>query len=75
MLAWAQKGLDPTGGPSLRHSMSVERVKALRWLTEPWWPELALTPWRDQGTGFESIMSPEAFDEKRRAALDDLSRA
>lgn len=28
----------------------VEQVKALRWLTEPWWPELSLVPWREGDT-------------------------
>jgi hypothetical protein len=29
------------------HDILVEQIKALRWLTEPWWPELALVPWRE----------------------------
>lgn len=35
---------------SARHSSLLERKKALRWLTEPWWPEIATTPWRHGDT-------------------------
>lgn len=42
----ARAELERTRAPSLRHSVLVERIKSLRWLTEPWWPELALTPWQ-----------------------------
>lgn len=70
VLGRAKEGLEPASAPSLAHSMSVERVKALRWLTEPWWPELALTPWRDEGTGFEGMTTPEEFAAEQRAAIE-----
>ena len=32
----------------------VERVKAIRWCLEPWWPDLALTPWQS-GDAFNPV--------------------
>ncbi|MEZ4238702.1 MAG: hypothetical protein R3F59_21630 [Myxococcota bacterium] len=29
-----------------RQAARRERARALRWASEPWWPELALTPWQ-----------------------------
>ena len=29
-----------------RHSQALERIRALRWATEGWWPDLHLTPWQ-----------------------------
>ncbi|MEZ4323400.1 MAG: DUF4272 domain-containing protein [Myxococcota bacterium] len=61
-----------------RHSVLLERKKALRWATEPWWPELALTPWRESDR--LNPTTPEEFERNRpesplRSADDILEMA
>lgn len=71
--------LDSLERGTRRHSVLLERKKALRWATEPWWPELALTPWRT--TDRLDPKSPEQFEaaranvELRRSADDILHMA
>lgn len=67
-LARALVEVETTPTPSEHHSALVERIKALRWLTEPWWPELALTPWRDE-IGFQHATTPGRFVDTLRSVL------
>ncbi len=59
----ARAELVTTPERSARRSVLIERAKALRWLTEPWWPELSLTPWK-----LDDTLSPSAA-----AAFDGLA--
>lgn len=64
VLAAARAELARTPERSARRSVLIERAKALRWLTEPWWPELSLTPWTPDDT-----LSPTAAASFDQVAL------
>jgi len=71
-------GADPN---TRRHSVLVERRRALRWLVEPWWPELALTPWKSDDSQVERSVSepvsaaPEPAEPAVRSEVDETLRA
>lgn len=46
----AVAGLDPADRLSRGNGAAIQRMRALRWIIEPWWPELALTPWLESTT-------------------------